>query len=119
MKNLQKIKKYKEIRRKTKTRAKILGTAKRPRLSVFRSLKHIYVQFIDDKNQKTLQATSDFEIKKTKGKKTDIAFEVGKLAAKKALEAGIKEVVFYRAASKYHGRVKAVADGAREAGLKF
>lgn len=119
MKNLQKVKRQKKLRRKARTKAKIFGTAKRPRLSVFRSLKHIYVQFIDDEKGKTLVAASDLELKQKRGKKTDVAAEVGKLAAKKAIDAGIKEIIFDRAAYKYHGRVKAVAEAARQSGLKF
>ncbi len=91
-------------------RAKIKGTAKVPRLCVFRSSKHIYAQLIDDEKGKTLFAAN--------GKLT-AANEVGKLIAKKAIEKKINRVVFDRGGYKYHGKVKALADGAREAGLKF
>jgi len=89
-------------------------------LCVFRSLRHIYAQLIDDKEGKTLVSASDLEIKKKKGvKKTEIAKEVGKLIAKKAVAQKIKKVVFDRGGYKYHGRVKNLADGAREGGLEF
>ncbi len=112
--------KKRELRRK-RVRAKIFGTSERPRLSVYRSLKHIYAQIIDDEKGQTIVAASDLELnKKNLGKnKTDIAYEVGKLIAKKALKKKIKKVVFDRNGFKYHGRVKALAEGAREAGLIF
>lgn len=118
-----KIKQEKRKRRQKRIRAKIFGTKDRPRLSVFRSLKHIYAQIINDEEGKTLVAASDHEIKakvkKQKMKKTDYAYEVGKLIAQKALKKNIKKVVFDRGCFKYHGRVKALAKGAREEGLKF
>lgn len=122
MKIKEKIQKRK--RRKRRVRSKIKGTKERPRLCVFRSNKHIYCQLIDDIEHKTLLSASDLELKNPKidkkfTKKIGIAFEVGKLIAKKALEKGIKKVVFDRGCYKYHGRVKAVAEGAREGGLKF
>jgi large subunit ribosomal protein L18 len=101
-----------------RVRAKVTGTASKPRLNVFRSLTHIYVQLIDDENGKTLAAASTTEVK-SKGKKTDLASEIGKLAATKALALGIKKVVFDRGGYQYHGRVKALADAARAAGLEF
>ncbi len=91
-------------------RAKIKGTADVPRLCVFRSSKYIYVQIIDDEKGKTLAAVNG---------KFASAAEIGKLIAKKAIEKDIKKVVFDRGGYKYHGKVKALADGAREAGLKF
>lgn len=115
-----KIKNVKREARRKRVRAKIIGTNKKPRLNIFRSLTHTYAQIIDDLAGKTLFSASDLEIKgKTKATKTDKAKEVGKLVAAKALAKGITAVVFDRASYKYHGRVKAVADGAREAGLKF
>jgi large subunit ribosomal protein L18 len=114
-----KIKGQMRTARKRRIRAKISGTAKIPRLNVYRSLKHLFAQLIDDTAGKTLVSASDFEIKAKKGKKSDKAKEVGLLIAKKALDKKISEVVFDRAGFKYHGRVKAVADGAREGGLKF
>ncbi len=116
--NKEKIQQNKRFRRKKKVRAKIKGTNKRPRLSVFRSNKGVYLQLINDEKGITLISAHNQEIKK-KGKKTDISFELGKLIAKKALEKKIKEAVFDRSGYKYHGRVEAVARGAREGGLKF
>jgi large subunit ribosomal protein L18 len=106
-------------------RKRIEGTPERPRLVVFRSARHIYAQVIDDLNRKTLVAASDLgEGSKgltiaEDGKKKDRAKAVGAAVAKKCLEKGISMVVFDRAGFKYHGRVSAVADGAREAGLQF
>jgi large subunit ribosomal protein L18 len=106
------------LHRKRRIEAKIRGKAQRPRLSIFRSLKSLYAQVINDESGKTLVAAGLSEIKKTKN---DIAGakEIGKLIAKKCLEKKIVEVVFDRSGYKYHGKVKAVADGAREGGLKF
>lgn len=104
--------------RHNRIRSKIVGTANKPRMNVFRSLSGIYVQFIDDSSGKTLAAASSRNIK-SKGKKVSIAAEVGKLAAEKAKSVGISEVVFDRGGYKYHGRIKSLADAAREAGLKF
>ncbi len=97
------------------------GTAERPRLSVFRSNKEIYAQLIDDNNGTTLVAASsrDKEISKTKGTKIEIARLVGKAVAEKAVKSGIEAVAFDRGGNLYHGRVKSLAEGAREAGLKF
>jgi len=116
---IKKIKQLSKERRKNRIRSIVCGTAKRPRLSVFRSLEHLYVQLINDDEGKTLVSVSDKELK-IKGKKpVELGFEVGKLIAKKALDKKIEEVVFDRGGNKYHGRVKAVAEGAREGGLKF
>jgi large subunit ribosomal protein L18 len=107
-------------KRKRRTRAKTFGIKERPRLCVFRSLKHIYAQIVDDTEGKTLVSASDLELKEKKGmKKVEIAREVGKLIAKKALEKKIEKVSFDRSGYKYHGRVKALAEGAREGGLRF
>lgn len=106
-------------RRRVRVRSKISGSAERPRLSVFRSNKHIYAQLIDDGKSETLAAASDVEVAKTSLSKAEAAFEVGKILAKKALKSGIKKVVFDRGGYKYHGRVKALAEGAREGGLRF
>jgi large subunit ribosomal protein L18 len=100
-------------------RKRIEGNTERPRLSVFRSTRHIYAQVIDDLAQKTLVSTSDVDAEKGAGKKKDRAKQVGTAIAKLCLEKGIDKVVFDRAGYKYHGRVSALADGAREAGLKF
>ena len=102
---------------KSRIRGKISGTAARPRMSVFRSNKGIYVQLVDDLEGKTLVATSSKGIEG--GTKTEIAAKVGKAAAEKALAAGITEVVFDRNGYLFHGRVKSLADAAREGGLKF
>lgn len=110
-------------RRHARTRARVAGTATRPRLCVFRSLNHMYAQVIDDSNGHTLVAAStlDPELKaELNGKtKTDKAGLVGSLIARRALDKGIKEAVFDRGGYKYHGRVKAVAEAARQQGLKF
>jgi large subunit ribosomal protein L18 len=103
-------------------RKNLSGTKEKPRMTIFRSNKQIYVQFIDDIEGKTLVSVSS-KIKEVNDKKninkTEQAKLVGKLAAEKSKEAGITEVVFDRNGYLYHGRVKALADGAREAGLKF
>ena len=101
-----------------RVRAKVIGSASKPRLNVFRSLSQIYVQLIDDESGKTLAAASSKEIK-AKGKKSEIAAQVGKLAAEKAQAVGIKQVVFDRGGYQYHGRVKELAEAARAAGLEF
>ncbi len=111
------------IKRKARIRKKIIGNSDRPRLSVFRSAKHIYAQVIDDENGKTLVSASTVEKEvrsqpKFENKVAAAAF-VGKLVGERALEKGIKKVVFDRNGFLYHGRVKAVSDGAREAGLEF
>lgn len=115
---MKKQKQEKRITRHKRIKAKTTGNAKCPRLCVFRSNKHIYAQLIDDEKGKTLISAKDAEIKK-KGKKTELALEVGKLLAKKAIEKKIEKIVFDRAGYKYHGRVKSLADGARQGGLKF
>ncbi|OGZ65685.1 MAG: 50S ribosomal protein L18 [Candidatus Staskawiczbacteria bacterium RIFCSPLOWO2_01_FULL_37_25b] len=113
-------KQIKRQRRHRKIRVNIQGTAKRPRLCVFRSQSHIYAQLIDDDNAKVLVSVSDIDINSgKKSAKSEKAKEVGKLIAKKALEKKIDKVVFDRAGFVFHGRIKALADGAREAGLKF
>jgi large subunit ribosomal protein L18 len=102
-------------------RKRINGTSERPRLAVFRSTRHIYVQEIDDLEKKTLVSATDIEeaMREVKAPKKERAKQVGVAVAKKCLEKGIDKVVFDRAGYKYHGRVSALADGAREAGLKF
>lgn len=118
--NKQVEKKLKAIKRKVRARAKFSGTAKVPRLSVFRSAKHLYLQLIDDQKRETLVAAKDTEVKNAaKLKPTQVAMETGAVLAKKALAKNIDQAVFDRGAYKYHGRVKAVAKGARQAGLKF
>ncbi len=117
MNNFKK-KNQKKARRHGRVRAKISGSAARPRLAIFRASQHIYAQIIDDGSHKTLASASSLEVKES-GKKTDKSAKVGALIAKKALEKKISEVVFDRGGYKYHGRVKALADAARENGLKF
>jgi large subunit ribosomal protein L18 len=106
-------------RRHRRVRGKIRGTAERPRLAVFRSNRGIFAQLIDDDGSRTLAAASWLDARTFKGSKTDQAAAVGKRLAAKAKEAGIETVVFDRGGYLYHGRVKALADGAREGGLKF
>jgi len=111
------------IKRQARIRKKIRGTSEKPRLSVFRSAKHVYAQVIDDSAGATLVTASsvekDFKAQaKFEDKKAAAAF-VGKLIAQRALDKGIKKVVFDRNGFLYHGRVKAISDGAREAGLKL
>ncbi|MCM1317832.1 MAG: 50S ribosomal protein L18 [Bacteroides sp.] len=102
---------------KARIRGRISGTAQRPRMTVFRSNKQIYVQLVDDLKGATLASASSKNI--TEGTKIEIAAAVGKQIAQKALEAGITEVVFDRNGYLFHGRVKSLADAAREGGLKF
>lgn len=98
----------------------IFGAKERPRLSVFRSLKNIHAQIIDDEIGKTLVSASSLDLKKVKyGGNISAAKEVGKLLAEKTLAKGIKKVVFDRGTSRYHGRVKALSEAAREGGLQF
>ena len=109
-------------KRHRRVRVRVSGTSQKPRLCVYRSLKHIYAQLIDDTSQRTLVACSTLEdqFKDLEGKDTvQGARAVGEAIAKKALEKGITEVVFDRNGYKYHGRVAALAEAAREAGLKF
>lgn len=107
-------------RRHVRVREKVRGAAERPRLAVFRSITHIYAQVIDDRSGRTLVSASTVDgAKGTNGSKTERAKAVGRLLAERARAAGIGEVVFDRGGYRYHGRVKALADAAREGGLKF
>lgn len=108
-------------KRHARVRAKLSGTAARPRLNVFRSSKHIYAQLIDDVNGVTLASAStlDKEVSVESAGNVDAAVKVGELVAKRAVEKGITAVVFDRGGYLYHGRVKALADAARENGLEF
>jgi large subunit ribosomal protein L18 len=110
-------------RRRARIRARVIGSAQRPRLAVFRSAKHISAQLIDDASGKTLAAATDAKMKKAdaEGMEAKIAkaFAVGKDLAEKAKKAGITAVVFDRGGYTYHGRIKALADGARAGGLEF
>lgn len=128
MQDKMQLKNLKKERRHKRTGAKIIGTAERPRLSVFRSHKHIYAQLVNDQDGQTLISASDFELKlKTKektaqseqGRKVGGAYKVGLLVAEKSLKKNIKKVIFDRGGYKYHGRIKALADGARKGGLEF
>ncbi len=132
-------KQEKRKRRHKRVRAKISGTSEIPRLCLFRSSRHIYAQLINDEEGKTLAQASDLELKKTKTKKKKttltlkpqdqdkktqkgkiaLAYEVGKVIAQKAIEKKIKKIVFDRGGYKYHGRVKALAQGTRDGGLEF
>jgi len=109
------------VRRKLRVRKKVKGTGERPRLCVYRSANHLYAQIIDDKESRTLVAastrTSGFEAEKLN--KTEVAKKVGQLIGKLAVDKGLTKVVFDRSGYLYHGRVKALADGARESGLVF
>jgi large subunit ribosomal protein L18 len=111
------------LKRKKRIRKDLSGTAQRPRLSVFRSAKHIYAQVIDDTAGHTIAAASSLEAtikeEQNAGNKLSIARNVGKLVAERATNKGIKQIVFDRNGFLYHGRVKAVSEGAREAGLDF
>jgi len=120
MKNPAKIKRALRLKRHTRIRAQVTGTGERPRFSIFRSSKHIWAQLIDDTQRKTLVAASTKELKrKTAKTKREEALLVGKLLAEKAAKVGIKEVTFDRGGYRFHGRVAAVAEGARKNGLKF
>ncbi len=100
-------------------RRKLSGTTERPRLSVHRSLNHIYAQLIDDQTGQTLASASTLAVKSKTGGNVAAAKEIGKTIAERAVEKGVKKVVFDRGGYLYHGRVKALADAAREAGLEF
>jgi large subunit ribosomal protein L18 len=109
------------IRRRvhTRIREKLAGTTERPRLNVYRSLNHIYAQVIDDAKGETLASASTMAAKIKTGGNVAAAKEVGKQVAERAIEKGVKKVVFDRGGYLYHGRIKALADAAREAGLEF
>jgi large subunit ribosomal protein L18 len=107
------------VRRHKRVRSKIFGTAERPRLVVFRSNRGIEAQLVDDLEGRTLAAASWLQLSKAKGTKSDQAAEVGKLLAQRAKDAGVTAVVFDRGGYLYHGRVKALAEAAREGGLHF
>jgi len=108
-------------RRHLRVRQKVSGTAARPRLVVFRSIKHVYAQLVDDDQAKTVAAASDLtkELVREKPGKVGAALAVGKLLAQRAKAQGITKVVFDRAGYLYHGRIRAVAEGARQGGLEF
>jgi large subunit ribosomal protein L18 len=110
-----------EIRQRihTRIRAKLSGTTERPRLNVYRSLNHIYAQIIDDQKGVTIASASSLAAKAKTGGNVASAKEIGKAIAEKAQEKGVKKVVFDRGGFLYHGRIKALAEAAREAGLEF
>jgi large subunit ribosomal protein L18 len=109
----------KRKKRHLRVRKKLFGTMERPRLNVFRSTKNIYAQLIDDQTGTTLASASTLELQDMKGATTEAAHSVGLLIAKRAQVKGLKMVVFDRGGYLYHGRVKQLADGAREGGLDF
>ena len=118
--NSLKAKRIKKQSRARRVRAKIVGSAERPRLSVFRSNQHVYAQLINDAESKTLVSASDLNLKKTDKKtKIELAKAVGQELAKKAVGLKIEQAVFDKGSYKYHGIVKSLAEGAREGGLKF
>lgn len=122
--NKEKSKNIRKDRRKNRVRAKISGTAERPRLSVFRSNVGMFLQLIDDTTGKTIASAHSKEVKVKKtdskdGAKVQLGFELGKLIAKKAQEKKITKAVFDRGGQQYHGRIKAVAEGVREGGLEM
>lgn len=106
-------------RRAARIRTRIRGTAERPRLTVFRSNQFIYVQIIDDASGKTIISASTRSAKGKAAKKTEHAFKLGETVGEKAKSAGVKNVVFDKGRYSYHGRIKAVAEGARKSGLNF
>jgi len=108
-------------KRHERIRLRLAGSPERPRLAVFRSLNHIYAQVIDDSSGKTLAAASSLEkeLRASGQRKTDEAKNVGRLVAERARSAGVERVVFDRAGFRYHGRIKSLAEAAREAGLEF
>ena len=123
MKHLKSAKAAKRFRKKKAIRAKMTGTADVPRLVVFRSNRHMYAQLVDDQNNKVLMGSSDLQeaVKSEMEKdssKTDKSKVIGKVIATRAIEQGVKRVVFDRNGFKYHGRVKAIADAVREAGVE-
>jgi large subunit ribosomal protein L18 len=115
---MKKTRNNKRLHRARRVRAKVIGTATRPRMSVFRSLRSMSVQVIDDSTHSTLVAANLGEIKGAKNT-VEGAEKLGALIAKKAMDKGITEIVFDRAGYQYHGKVKAIAEAARKAGLKF
>ena len=113
------LKQLRRSRRKTGLRKRITGTPERPRLAVHRSLKHIYAQVIDDLDGRTLASANTLQAGIEKGGNVEAAKQVGKTLAERATAAGVKKVCLDRSGFKYHGRVKALADAAREGGLEF
>lgn len=119
MDNKIKRKQYLRVKRKKRVRQKVNGTEARPRLSIFKSAKHVYAQVIDDSIGKTLVSASSFEKGNHRAANTEACGEIGKLLATRCKEKNIDKIVFDKNGNQYHGRVKAFADGAREGGLVF
>jgi large subunit ribosomal protein L18 len=121
MANIQKAKAKSHQKRKLRSKSKLFGTAERPRMTVYKSLKHIYAQLVDDESQKCICGTSSMAKALTadKVKKSEMAGKVGELIGKIAADRGISTIIFDRSGYLYHGRVKALAEGARKSGLKF
>lgn len=113
------VKVRKRIKNKARIRKKLSGTSERPRLTVFKSARHIYLQLIDDSNGRTLMAVNSMKAEKGSKKKTEVAKAAGIELGKMAVAKNIKQIVFDRSGYVYHGRIKAAADGVREAGLSF
>lgn len=113
------VKEVSRTKKKLRIRRKITGSAEKPRLSIFRSARHMYAQIIDDSKGVTLVSASTLDVDGLKGSNKTSATGIGKEIAKRALAKNIKEVVFDRNGYLFHGRIKSLADGAREAGLKF
>lgn len=121
MANFEKQKNRARAKRKLRSKKKLFGTSERPRMTIYKSLKHIYAQVVDDKSQKCIVGASTLskELNDLKGPKTEKATKVGELIAARAKEKGIENIIFDRSGYLYHGRVKAVAEGARKSGLNF
>jgi len=121
MANFEKQKNRAIAKRKLRSKRKLFGTSERPRMTVYKSLKHIYAQIVDDQSQKCIVGASTLskELSDSKIPKTENAVKVGELIAVRAKEKGITDIVFDRSGYLYHGRVKAVAEGARKGGLNF
>ena len=119
MDNKIKRKEYLRVKRKKRVRQKVNGTESRPRLSVFKSARHVYAQVIDDTAGKTLVSASSFEKGNHRNANTEVCGEIGKLIAARCKDKNIEKIVFDKNGNQYHGRVKALAEGAREGGLVF
>jgi large subunit ribosomal protein L18 len=121
MANIQKAKRKAHLKRKLRSKSKLYGTSERPRMTVYKSLRHIYAQLVDDRSQKCLCGTSSLAegLAAEKVSKTEIAGKVGEVMGKIAMEKGIESIIFDKSGYLYHGRVKALAEGARKSGLKF
>jgi large subunit ribosomal protein L18 len=121
MANTQKLKEKAKVRRKYRSKKRLFGTPDRPRLTVYKSLNHIYAQLVDDQSQKSITGVSSLakELVSLKLKKSEMAVKVGELIAARAKEKGVQTIVFDRSGYLYHGRVKALGEAARKAGLKF